>query len=150
MQKNDVKTKKVLIDHEIRPTSLRSKLLSAFMSSKKPLAQSEVIQSTLSEMSKVDRVTVYRNIKLFLEKGLLHQASTNAYVYCRHNCDEPHGAHNHIILYCNSCSKHKELHSHASIKKFEKWFEAFSFFSPSEQISIQGTCLSCQENPTGP
>lgn len=55
----------------------------------------------------VDRVTVYRTLQTFVEKGIIHQVPTTdnsiLYALCKHNCEKGHHHDNHVHFVCNQC-----------------------------------------------
>jgi Fur family ferric uptake transcriptional regulator len=58
---------------------------------------------------KFDRVTVYRTLQTFLEKGIIHTIPTvdNSVLYalCKDNCSEGHHHDNHVHFICSECGK---------------------------------------------
>jgi Fur family ferric uptake transcriptional regulator len=54
-----------------------------------------------------DRITLYRTIKLFAEKGVIHEIAISgedaSYAMCNLNCSETH-QNQHIHFQCTSCS----------------------------------------------
>ena len=59
------------------------------------------------ELENYDRTTLYRTIKLFLEKGILHEISISGensnYAICNDECDINSHKHQHIHFKCKSC-----------------------------------------------
>ena len=58
---------------------------------------------------KFDRVTVYRTLQVFVEKGIIHSIPTAdnsiRYALCKEDCANGHHHDNHIHFICNSCQK---------------------------------------------
>jgi len=56
---------------------------------------------------KFDRVTVYRTLQAFLEKGLIHSIPTSdnsiRYALCKDNCSGGHHRDDHVHFICNTC-----------------------------------------------
>ena len=56
-----------------------------------------------------DRVTVYRTLQTFVEKGIIHLIPTTdnsiLYALCKENCEEGHHHDNHVHFICDGCSK---------------------------------------------
>ena len=54
-----------------------------------------------------DRVTVYRTLQTFVEKGIIHQIPTTdnsvLYALCRHNCEQGHHHDDHVHFICSKC-----------------------------------------------
>jgi len=59
------------------------------------------------ELENYDRITLYRTIKLFLEKGILHEISISGensnYAICNDECDIDSHNHQHIHFKCKKC-----------------------------------------------
>ena len=59
------------------------------------------------ELENYDRITLYRTIKLFLEKGILHEISISGensnYAICNDECDINSHNHQHIHFKCKKC-----------------------------------------------
>lgn len=59
------------------------------------------------ELKKYNRITLYRTIKIFLEKGIIHKISISGknsfYAICEEDCDSISHNHQHIHFKCNSC-----------------------------------------------
>jgi Fur family ferric uptake transcriptional regulator len=54
-----------------------------------------------------DRVTVYRTLQTFLDKGIVHQVPTTAntvlYALCNDTCGDGHHHDNHVHFECSAC-----------------------------------------------
>ncbi|MGB0176074.1 MAG: Fur family transcriptional regulator [Owenweeksia sp.] len=96
----------LLKKHNLRKTSGRLSVLQCFLECGKALAHGEVQELVGSE--KLDRVTLYRILQSFEEKGLLHKVPDDQvsvkYALCdhTHNIDHTH-SDNHAHFKCNSC-----------------------------------------------
>lgn len=61
-------------------------------------------------MNLLDRVTVYRTLKSFADKGLIHKvlddAGTIKYALCNDACSDSEGHHhNHVHFKCTECGQ---------------------------------------------
>ena len=60
------------------------------------------------ELKSHNRITLYRTIKIFLEKGIIHEINLNGegsnYALCKEECGDAHN-HQHIHFKCSSCSQ---------------------------------------------
>ena len=65
---SEVKT--ILKDYKLRQTDCREEILQVFMSKPHALAHADV-EGQLTEQ--FDRVSVYRTLKTFLDKGIIHK-----------------------------------------------------------------------------
>lgn len=83
------------------PTENRKKVLALFHESNQVLSQQE-IESDLEEM---DRVTLYRTLKSFVAKGLIHKImdGTNHPKYAL--CQKHGHIDNHAHFHCTVCEK---------------------------------------------
>jgi Fur family ferric uptake transcriptional regulator len=95
-----------LKDFKLRQTDCRAEMLAVFNDNPHALAHGDVERS-LPE--KFDRVTVYRTLKTFLEKGIIHKVLDDEggtkYALCRDAChaaDHQHH-HDHVHFKCNRC-----------------------------------------------
>ena len=84
-------TLRILTANKLSKTEVRKKVLSLFISSDNALS----LQEIESSFEKIDRITLYRTLKTFESKGIIHKAidGTNhpKYAMCEESCDE----HNH-------------------------------------------------------
>jgi Fur family ferric uptake transcriptional regulator len=85
-------------------TDSRKKILSLFLMNKDALAHGD-IEKKAGE--KFDRVTIYRTLQTFVEKGIIHTIPTadNAILYalCK-DCDEEHHHDDHVHFICSNCN----------------------------------------------
>jgi Fur family transcriptional regulator, ferric uptake regulator len=90
---------------QIRPTAMRLLVL-------------EILQKQISAMSlndleaafdRADRITLYRTLKTFEEKGVVHQITDGngavKYALCEDSCVPEHHHDLHVHFYCNSCKE---------------------------------------------
>ena len=60
------------------------------------------------ELKSHNRITLYRTIKIFLEKGIIHEINLNGessnYALCKEECGDNHN-HQHIHFKCSICSQ---------------------------------------------
>ena len=86
-------------------TDSRRKILSLFLDTHDALAHGD-IEKKAGE--KFDRVTVYRTLQTFVEKGIIHSIPTSdnsvRYALCR-DCNEGHHHDDHVHFVCSNCQK---------------------------------------------
>ncbi len=98
--------KHTLKAYSLRQTECREEILAIFLNKAHALAHADV-ETQMSE--KFDRVTVYRTLKTFLDKGLIHKVLDDEgsikYALCKDNChqDDHHHHHDHVHFKCSSC-----------------------------------------------
>jgi len=90
----------------LRHTQGRADIISVFLNKNVAISHSDIE----AEMdSQYDRVTIYRTLKSFLEKGLIHKVlddtGTMHYALCDDACSEVEHQHDHIHFKCNNCGE---------------------------------------------
>ncbi|HBS12376.1 MAG TPA: Fur family transcriptional regulator [Flavobacteriaceae bacterium] len=93
----------LLKDRKISETPFRKEVLAIFTKYNNAIPLS-VIEKELKEYN---RITLYRTIKIFLEKGIIHEITINGavsnYAICKEECDTVAHHHQHIHFKCNRC-----------------------------------------------
>jgi Fur family ferric uptake transcriptional regulator len=88
----------------LRHTDCREEILGAFMRSQAALSHSD-LEDQID--SKYDRVTVYRTLKTFLEKGIIHRIldadGGSKYALCKKQCSTEGHHHDHVHFKCMAC-----------------------------------------------
>jgi Fur family ferric uptake transcriptional regulator len=94
----------ILQQHQLRVTSSRTDILQMFLESDFALSELH-IEKKLGE--ECDRVTIYRTLKTFLEKGILHKVldenNVVKYALCRSGCEGGEHQHEHVHFKCQTC-----------------------------------------------
>ena len=104
MVRSEVASGRVLVRFKIRQTHCRLDILGAFMEAEHALSQPDLEK----EMGTThDRVTIYRTLTLFLEKGLIHKVLDDAgamkYALCPDSCTDHDHDHEHVHFKCVTC-----------------------------------------------
>lgn len=98
------KAVEILKNHKLRVTDNRLGLVQLFLNTDVALSSSDIERS----LPKIDRVTLYRTIKSFQEKGVIHKAidgtDTARYAMCVDNCAEHDHKDDHVHFRCNKCN----------------------------------------------
>ena len=101
MEKN---VDELLRRNQLSVTGSRRKILELFLQQDGALSHSD-IEKKASE--KFDRVTVYRTLQAFVEKGLIHSIPTAdnsiRYALCKDDCTAGQHRDDHVHFICNSC-----------------------------------------------
>ncbi len=96
----------ILRDFDLRKTKSREDILELFIDNDFALSQSD-IEANLSH--NLDRVTVYRTIRTFLEKGLIHKVLSDEgspkYALCSEECEVAEHHHEHVHFKCEKCGQ---------------------------------------------
>ncbi len=120
-------------------TDSRKKILSLFLNAGDALAHGD-IEKKAGE--KFDRVTVYRTLQTFVEKGIIHTIPTAdnsiRYALCK-ECEEGHHHDEHVHFVCNNCGKTICLDDVVS-PKIEL---PDGYLAQEVQVVINGTCKDC-------
>lgn len=96
----------ILKKNNLSITDSRKKILELFLKNSGALAHADIEKNT-GEI--FDRVTVYRTLQTFVEKGIIHNIPTTdnsiLYALCKDNCEAGHHHDNHVHFICNNCGK---------------------------------------------
>jgi Fur family transcriptional regulator, ferric uptake regulator len=101
----DIKIADILRRKNLSVTDSRKKILSLFLQNEDALAHGDIERKA---GEKFDRVTVYRTLQVFVEKGIIHTIPTadNSILYalCK-DCTEGHHHDDHVHFVCSGCSR---------------------------------------------
>jgi Fur family ferric uptake transcriptional regulator len=99
-------TEEILKKNHLSVTDSRQKIMQLFMNSNGALAHADIEKKTGESF---DRVTVYRTLQSFVEKGIIHLIPTKdnsiKYALCKDDCEAGHHHDNHVHFICDECSK---------------------------------------------
>lgn len=120
-------------------TDSRRKILSLFLQNKDALTHGD-IEKKAGE--KFDRVTIYRTLQTFVEKGIIHSIPTAdnlvRYALCK-DCTEGHHHDDHIHFVCSTCNATICLDDIVSPEiPLPKGYVA-----DNVQVVINGVCKEC-------
>lgn len=140
LQKVQQTAQRLLNSHKLRKTIIREEVLCLFLSKDNALAHGEVEE--LFE-GRFDRVTIYRTLKTFEEKGLIHRVIDDGavvkYASCAADCDEHEHHDNHVHFKCAQCQQTFCLHD----LPIEKFNLPDGFQATDYQLLITGVCQQC-------
>jgi Fur family ferric uptake transcriptional regulator len=132
--------KELLKEFDLRTTTCRSEILSIFLNKDFALSHADIEQK-ISDAH--DRVTVYRTLKTFLDKGLIHKVLDDGgsakYALCRESCTIKDHNHDHVHFKCIRCG----------ITNCFENIEVPSFTLPmgykaiETNLLVQGICKDC-------
>jgi Fur family ferric uptake transcriptional regulator len=136
-----------LVDDILRRNSLsvtesRKKILGLFLNVHGALAHGDIERKA---GEKFDRVTVYRTLQTFVEKGIIHTIPTTdnsvRYALCKDNCSEGHHHDNHVHFICMKCGTTLCLEEVVVPEiKIRKGFSINEI-----EVVVKGICLECQQ-----
>ncbi len=131
----------ILKKRHISVTEGRKKILELFLKSPGALAHADIERSTSANF---DRVTVYRTLQTFVEKGIIQNIPTadNAILYalCKDNCEAGHHHDNHVHFICDNCDSTICLEKVAVPEvKLPK-----GFTKKQTDVVVSGICIECK------
>src|SRR5438045_6173707 len=95
----------ILRRNSLSVTESRKKILNLFLNVQGALAHGDIERKA---GEKFDRVTVYRTLQTFVEKGIIHTIPTAdnsiRYALCK-DCEEGHHHDEHVHFVCTHCNK---------------------------------------------
>jgi Fur family transcriptional regulator, ferric uptake regulator len=138
--------KEILKRSQLSVTASREKILHLFLEQTGALAHGD-IEKKAGE--KFDRVTVYRTLQTFVEKGIIHTIPTAdnsiRYALCKDDCAEGHHHDQHIHFVCTDCGNTYCLDDIVTPEiKLPKGYS-----SSHIEVVVEGVCKNCK-NPGTP
>jgi Fur family transcriptional regulator, ferric uptake regulator len=130
----------ILKDFRLRSTSSRSAILDLFLHNNHALSYSDIEREVAAAF---DRVTVYRTLKTFLDKGVVHKVLDDGgslkYALCTDHCSTEGHHHDHVHFKCTKCGQTNCMDD-VSIPpvKLPAGYKATEF-----NLLIQGVCNKC-------
>jgi Fur family transcriptional regulator, ferric uptake regulator len=136
----DIQVNNILKKSRLSVTGSRKKILELFLENNGALAHADIEKKT---GERFDRVTVYRTLQSFLEKGIIHTIPTSdnsvRYAICKDECEEGHHHDNHVHFVCIKCNSTTCL-DHVMVPTVS----LPDGFQPTEcQMVVKGTCKEC-------
>jgi Fur family transcriptional regulator, ferric uptake regulator len=135
----NVRLNDILHRRQLSSTESRRKILTLFLNSDDALTHGD-IEKEVGE--KYDRVTIYRTLQTFEEKGIIHSIPTadNAikYALCK-ECEEGHHHDDHVHFICTNCEKTICLDDVVS----PKIDLPEGYAAETVQVVINGICKDC-------
>lgn len=94
----------ILKNSQLSVTGSRIKILELFQNSRKALSHADIEKLSSKHF---DRVTIYRTLQTFVEKGIIHTIPTadNSIMYalCKEACNSGHHHDDHVHFVCDTC-----------------------------------------------
>ena len=129
-----------LKDHNLRHTSNREELLNLLLQTDHALAHGD-IEACLGP--DYDRVTIYRTLRTFVDKGIIHKVLDDTgdpkYALCRHSCAKDDHHHDHVHFKCQQCGQTTCL-DHVQIPAISL---PNGYSRVETNLLIQGRCPEC-------
>ncbi len=129
----------ILIAMQINPTAMRLLVLEHLLKQKAAISLSDLEK----EFERSDRTTLYRTLKTFEKKGLIHNIKDGAeavkYALCEADCQESVHYDMHLHFYCTKC---KELFCLPKAKIPEVMLPD-KFKLQEVSLVVRGICSNC-------
>lgn len=137
----ETQVEQILKENSIANTDSRRRILELFLEQENALAHSDIEKKMGGAL---DRVTVYRTLQTFLEKGLIHTIPTSdnaiRYALCKSGCSEGHHHDDHVHFMCDECGNTICLEKVATPEvKLPKGFR-----SKQVDVVVSGICKDCK------
>jgi Fur family ferric uptake transcriptional regulator len=124
---------------KLRSTPNRQEILHLFLKKTHALSHSDIEKEIDNSL---DRVTVYRTLKTFLDKGLIHKVLDDEgslkYALCNEACTTAEHHHDHVHFKCTKCGQTNCLNIEVPSIRLPKGYKANAV-----NFLIQGICESC-------
>jgi Fur family ferric uptake transcriptional regulator len=129
----------LLKEFNLRSTPSRKAILNIFLKKNYALTHSDIEKSMPTDF---DRVTVYRTLKTFLDKGLIHKVlddqGSMKYALCTEACTIAGHHHDHVHFKCSLCGQTSCLSINIPSIRLPAGYK------PTDQnLLIQGICPNC-------
>ncbi|MEH6659979.1 Fur family transcriptional regulator [Leeuwenhoekiella marinoflava] len=141
------KTEKILSYHGIRPTQMRSKIYKFLKRKQSAVSFSDLKKAFVqkSETNKTaNRTTFYRNLKIFEDKGLIHQINdgvgVSKYAISDENAKGKYGTDLHMHFHCTVCGKTICLPDRISKQNLPDDYEINDV-----NLVLKGVCKNCSK-----
>jgi len=132
----------ILRRNSLSITESRKKILNLFLHVPGALAHGDIERKA---GEKFDRVTVYRTLQTFVEKGIIHTIPTTdnsvRYALCKDNCAGGHHHDDHVHFICLQCGT--TLCLEEVVVPEIKMRRGFSI--NEIEVVVKGICLDCQQ-----
>lgn len=135
------KVSDILKQNRLSITDSRTKILSLFLQRSNAISHADIEKNTHASF---DRVTVYRTLQTFVEKGIIHLIPTTdnsiKYALCKNDCAPGHHHDNHVHFICDECGKTLCLDDvNIPSVKLPK-----GFTPQHSEMVVRGICRNCK------
>ena len=131
----------LLEDSQLEPTPKRLQVLEVIGSNNSPLSAQQIFE-TLSRTGNINRVTVYRILDLFVDKGRVDRINGGgrSFVYGLAPNDN-HPAHPHF--YCRNCGSLECLNPESLNVDLQTMQRTFPGIIENVEVRVDGVCKNC-------
>jgi Fur family transcriptional regulator, ferric uptake regulator len=131
--------KKLLEINKLKVTKGRVAILDFLYNSTYPVHVEAIKQNLLADKIKVDTVTIYRILDVFLKKGIIRRVEFNEGKF-RYEKNSSH--HHHLI--CTNCGKVQDINDCKIVPEIKHIEKQYSFLINDHKLEIYGICLKCR------
>ncbi|MET0636295.1 MAG: Fur family transcriptional regulator [Chitinophagaceae bacterium] len=133
--------KEILKKNQLSVTASREKILQLFIDHSGALAHGDIERKA---GEKFDRVTVYRTLQTFVDKGIIHSIPTAdnsvRYALCKDNCEQGHHHDQHIHFVCTNCNNTYCLDDVVTPQiRLPKGYSTEHI-----EVVVEGICINCK------
>lgn len=130
----------ILKKYQLRVTPFRVKVLDIFLEHDSAVSATDIEES----LGQFDRVTLYRTIKSFIDKGVIHEiliaGGVKKLALCQDSCTTEQHNHNHVHFHCDNCHETYCV----DVSSFPK-IELEGFNVSNVEVQVQGVCKFCNK-----
>jgi Fur family transcriptional regulator, ferric uptake regulator len=132
-------SERLLRSFQMRSTPVRQEILQLFLQKEYALSHGDIEKEISNSL---DRVTVYRTLKTFLDKGLIHKVLDDEgslkYALCTEACSNAQHHHDHVHFKCTTCGQTNCLDIDLPGVRLPKGYQI-----DTVNVLIQGICDRC-------
>lgn len=137
----DTQVANVLRRNNLSVTDSRKKIVQLFLEQTGALAHGDIERKA---GEKFDRVTIYRTLQTFVDKGIIHTIPTAdnsiRYALCKDECSEGHHHDHHIHFVCNKCQNTYCLDDVVTPEiRLPK-----GYLAGHVEVVVEGVCKNCR------
>jgi Fur family ferric uptake transcriptional regulator len=140
LQDMNISTEQKLADKNITPTAMRILVLNSLLIQSSAVSLSDIEKN----LGPADRVTIYRTLKTFEEKGLVHSIDDGTgspkYALCPEACGASEHHDLHVHFYCTACKETFCLPN----SKIPQVQLPNKFTAVEMNLVVKGVCSKCQ------
>lgn len=129
----------ILKKNGYKQTDKREDILRLFRNDKRYISAKEVLNTLKDQYPGLSFDTIYRNLSLFAELGILEVTELEGEKKFRFTCSVNHH-HHHFI--CLTCGKTKQI-DHCPMEIISDELDGFDIIG--HKFEVYGTCKECQD-----